>query len=521
MKRLLILLALLALVVPTVSAEPYYVNTDVGFTAWTPDTWYSNSTVTASKTGMKFMTVYNVTSFTPGEEVPETIFIDGDVENYRAAGTYNNGYNPMQLTALTLSNSKATGYIGWYVRTQSLAVDLYTPAILWSYELYGGPPYVDHLLVNYTCNTGVTPMEAMAPYDLVCVDGSDAYPAISAQNWTLSQPDGSIYKTANATLAKTLTAYGWYELEYEACNTVGCGYANTTQLVNLSATPPPQTGISLLVDIKDAAFPNAFIQGASFGILNTTSGEWGNTTATYGALELSDIKGIKLSSNQTVQICAKATGYPEETCDTFAIPYDGYLATLYLTKTGDVPSGGNWNLIVTAKKNIDGTPLNSATIEVWTGVSGPGYYSAITDNNGVAVFMNVSASTLATIRATAQGYQPGEVVKTVFPNTTQYHTFSLVRIGQTPVATPIPTTTYTYVATPKPGDAYPVPTDAYGNPITDEVQKGYAAWGILIDAAYAIMGIVVGLIFIWLLWMSVYLITGGDIIQKIMRRGRR
>jgi hypothetical protein len=68
---------------------------------------------------------------------------------------------------------------------------------------------------------------------------------------------------------------------------------------------------------------------------------------------------------------------------------------------------------------------------------------------------------------------------------------------------------------------YPTPTDIHGNPIIDNEGKGLAAFGLLVDAAYAIMGIVVGLIFIWLLWMTVYLVTGGKIIDKIMKRGRR
>ena len=69
--------------------------------------------------------------------------------------------------------------------------------------------------------------------------------------------------------------------------------------------------------------------------------------------------------------------------------------------------------------------------------------------------------------------------------------------------------------------AYPTPTDTSGNPITNPNDKGIAAFMLLVDAAYAIMGIVVGLIFIWLLWMTVYLVTGGKIIDKIMKRGRR
>lgn len=366
----------------------------------------------------------------------------------------------------------------------------------------------------YSCNFNPAFPYEQSPFGVVCTDNSSAYPALTSQEWSVTAPDASTYVTTNASLVRTLSQYGWYGLDYEACNAVGCGYSNASQWLNLSATAPPATGISLNVDIKDAAFPYAYIQGASFGIQNTTNDEWGNTTAAFGALELVDILGIPLSQGQTVQICAGATGY-QDACDTFAIPYDGYLATLHLTKENQIPSSGNWNLIVKTIQNLDHKPV-SATVEVITGVSGPGVYSGGTDaSTGTVSFMNISASTTATITVIAQAYQPASKTIPVIANSTQTVTFELVRIGQTPVSTPIiPTTTTTYSS---PSGSAPVPTNpSTGLPITEAEE--YAEFGImeLVKMVPTWINLLIGIISMAFMWGALYWMRGG----KYRKKGR-
>lgn len=285
-------------------------------------------------------------------------------------------------------------------------------------------------------------------------------------------------------------------------------------------TTPPHSTVQL--DVKDA-ITKAFIADTTVGIKNTTSGVWRNSTLPTGA-GYADSTGAAyeypLSIGQSITLAANKTGYSSES-STFYIPYSGYLTTLYLTPSSYQTSGGNWNLVVSVKRNLDLAPIYPATVRLQTGV-GTYYDSSQTvDESGTTTFTNVTASTSAIVSVVSQMYQDTSVVVTVFPNQTQHVNIEMILKGGTPVTTkvtPRPTST---PYDPNAPSAYPTPTDASGQPITDSGLKGFAAFNLLIDALYAIMGIVVGIIFIWLMWMTVYMITGGKIIDKIMRRGRR
>jgi len=121
------------------------------------------------------------------------------------------------------------------------------------------------------------------------------------------------------------------------------------------------------------------------------------------------------------------------------------------------------------------------------------------------------------INVVAQGYQSGSAYTPEVPNSTQHVTIELVRIGQTPVATPIsPTATRTLTGS---DDPQPVITDANGNPIT--TSQGKAEWGF--DQLFAIIPqialIIVSLIFAWIFWRGLDIVTNGMaslIIRKVI-----
>jgi hypothetical protein len=303
-------------------------------------------------------------------------------------------------------------------------------------------------------------------------------------------------------------------------------YYNSSKLFTASTSPTPTPAnvtstVKILLDVRDAISGN-LLQDTTTGIKNTTTGVWRNATLAYG-IRMYDCTDpgflYPLSVGQTIELAANKTGYEEDNI-TFVIPVadpGGYPATLWLTPTASAPTLGTVNFIIKVIKNYDHTPISSASVTLTTGVS-PQYTNTLsTDVNGMVSFINVTASTSASVDIHHISYQSvSAYISGVTPNTTHKPIYEMILIGATPVTT---------VATAHPTTAavstYPVPTDANNNPITDPTLQGFAAFGVLVSSAYAIMQIVVGCVIIWLMWMTVYLITGGKIIDKIMRRGRR
>ena len=74
-------------------------------------------------------------------------------------------------------------------------------------------------------------------------------------------------------------------------------------------------------------------------------------------------------------------------------------------------------------------------------------------------------------------------------------------------------------------EMYPVtvtitPTGAPTPDDRDDLIKAEDAFSKWMDQLGAITDITIGVLYIWLLWLTVYIITGGRIIDKIMKRGR-
>jgi hypothetical protein len=187
---------------------------------------------------------------------------------------------------------------------------------------------------------------------------------------------------------------------------------------------------------------------------------------------------------------------------------------------------GTWNLNAIVTDYTTGKPVGDATLTLITGLNGwctngcsPNTkYDSLTGTYG---FHNVTSSTIASLTIVAQNYNTVTDTITISSpsnyTTTKYYKLVPKNAVITTTTTSSGGTTTTAVTTV---GTMVQPTDAYGNVITDSTEKGIAAIGLLVDAVYVIMGIVVGCLLIWLMWIVVYLITGGKIIDKIMRRGR-
>lgn len=315
--------------------------------------------------------------------------------------------------------------------------------------------------------------------------------------------EGQIWTANLSSITHVYTNPGLYTVSMEYSNASGVR-GTTTKLYYITVSP--QGNISFAVHVIDA-MTGSYIHNSTTGIQNITSKVWRNES-TPGGIHRYMSTGANyefpLSIGQGVVVAASAFGYDTQ-ADNITIPYNNYDHALHLMPLNKVATNGSWNVVVLIKSNKYGTPINSATVQVTTGVNGQGKYETLTGKNGLATFTNVSASTTAMIRAVAQGYQDTSVVVPVFVNTTQHVTIEMVGLDDTPVTTPIPTST----KNPLTGEPTPEITDENGNPIT--TSEGKAQWGLdqLFNLIPTIALIVASLIIAWLFWRGFDICTNG------------
>lgn len=353
---------------------------------------------------------------------------------------------------------------------------------------------------SYDCNFDLDYPYQQSPFGAICWDTTDAYPAIDTRNWTITQPDTTTYTTGNETLVRTLTQDGWYGLDFEACNALGCGYTNTSTWLNLSATPPIQTGISFWVHNYDPVRA-AKIGPSTVGIYNTT---WRNISTNTGSVKFSstDFAGLeKLTSGQAVTLIGSATGYTT-TMANITIPYDGWEYYLNLPATGEAPLGTNATLFVNAINSYTAGGLEGVTVTI-SNATIPYSSSKLTNSGGVATFSNIQAGQYQ-ISASKTGYQ-SSVTSWVAPASTVTNAYiGLLPVGATPVVTsaggdPI------YDASGNPIIGY----DLSGNPITASPTQDYRTND---EKAEGMMDIFYdngeGLIMLFILFTIMYMLKG-------------
>jgi hypothetical protein len=330
----------------------------------------------------------------------------------------------------------------------------------------------------------------------------------------------------------TITAAGYTPIPSTALGAYGLnGGTVYVQMAPTSASP-------MYFEVRDWKTKVA-LGTINVNIQNISSGEWRNVTNTPGDFAVADTGAshqYPTVTGQSVGIGVSALGYlnPNDQSKTelfqyiaiqngTAPPNNPYY--IDLLANNDKIYNGTWNLDIALTDCDSHAALNGATVNLITGLNGwcTGPLGCFPNNivaGGHYVFTNVTASLVASYTMGKPGYQSKtDTIQLVYP--TNYSTskaYCLLQIGSTSTATPTPTFTGngTQVVTTGPTTAGGYPT------ITGSASdKATAAFNVFVDAAYAIATIVVGIIFIWLLWMTVYIITGGKIIDKIMKRGRR
>jgi PKD repeat protein len=432
-----------------------------------------------------------------GLSYPSLIFwkdvdVPTDLNQYYASTPPENYFdNPYKFPSATLKAwtgircMKSGSYVGAVMAQKYLATSISPPiANFTGSPLYGVTP----LVVNFT--------------DLSTNSPTSWY-------WRIVLPDTSVLSSTSQNPSFSLGLPGLYNVTLNATSTNGVSSLTKTNYVQV-VTPPTTGNITLNVAVRDAMTSN-LIQNADVGIKNTTSNVWKNSTAATGLLAVTGTGTLgeyPLSVGENIGVAASATGY-QSAYSASPIPFDQYTSDVYLTRNDQIAQNGNWNIVVKVIRNLDLQPITTGHIELTTGVSGPGVYTGYTGDDGSFAFMNISASTSAVISVVAQGYQNVNYVVTVVPNSTQHVTVEMVRIGETPVATPVtPAATSTYATvgpTPLPticddsGCRTVTTPDDNGLYALIEMAKMLPLWGQMIAGTVTLM----------LMWGFLYWALGG------------
>lgn len=187
--------------------------------------------------------------------------------------------------------------------------------------------------------------------------------------------------------------------------------------------------VDLAVDIRDSA-TGYYLENFQFGIKNTTSGTWRNSTQESGGLFV-DSTGANyeypLSINETVIIAASKPGYLSN-WKSVTIPstltYNTYVATLYLINlNATAPSSGNFTAVVAVSNRKYGSVIQGASVAI-TALGRAGTSST----SGAVTFRNVPVGTY-TMTASAAGYNPTSTEITGTDQETVLKSIALVPSG--------------------------------------------------------------------------------------------
>ena len=316
----------------------------------------------------------------------------------------------------------------------------YAAKVSWTYPTNGTVTFYGGAAMTsappsgtYACNlAGMT--LAPNPYNLQCWPDEVIYPSASNWSWIITQPDNSTYSSTNETLVKILNIDGWHELDYSVCNSYGCGYSNTTQLVNVTSSFIPATGIKFWVHTYDP-LKSAKISGSQIMIQNITSGGWRNVSTSAGSAYFDATNYARtelLTQGQTVKVCGSAPGYAE-TCANATIAYNDWEYTLNLVSTSDTPIGTNTTLIVNVIDTYTAETLSGATITV-SNISVPYSSSKLSDAGGIQTFPNIPAGTYQIV-ASKSGYQTSTTSWPTTAGTVANAYIGLTVVGATPIVT--------------------------------------------------------------------------------------
>lgn len=166
-------------------------------------------------------------------EGPPPLTVNFAISNYFATSTRNWSFGDGQYeTGSSSSTSHLYSNAGDYdvvLRYTNSSGTYYVTKNGYIKVMNAAPP---HVVVN--CNSLLEPGTVGSPYNLICTDNSTTYPSYTARGWLLGYPDGTFWVNGGDVFERTLVQEGIYALNFTKCNSMGCNYWNTTNLVTIS-----------------------------------------------------------------------------------------------------------------------------------------------------------------------------------------------------------------------------------------------------------------------------------------------
>lgn len=404
--------------------------------------------------------------------------------------------------------------------------------------------------VQSSYNITVTPSQITPILNATGQISSNVDPTLSAIRqiaWEYQDSDGThnLYENSNQSRPMFYSKIGtnWYGYDliaYDFLNNKGTAIPNpvtfqvatsgdkivtcrlidlTGHVYDLTATLTVASGYVTTTARAIDAISNARIRGATISFWDITDVSWTNTTTS--ALN-NDEASVVTPAGHIFNIYANASGYTPASRFGLQASTPGstntYALTLYPSSYVAPPSG------------------NTILYATVTSVCQQQYQSACSDLplGGVTITVrSVDGTTFSQSGVTGTG--SSGTITMYIPNYTAYFWSATGKPGYQDVSGNFTITNqpvYTLgiqmtqiFITPTPSGITPLPTGVTPTPTKGATQSEgeYQAELGLDVIASAIVGwakVGVGIVSIWLLWVLVYEMTGGKVIEKIMRRGR-
>lgn len=354
------------------------------------------------------------------------------------------GTNPVLVNLLTKKTSWNMAS-GTYYLDGLCASGERASATTHSYNYYGTFNFVNTSAPVPVCGFTALPTSGNSPLLVTFNDTSTNNP--TAWSWqVIDNSTGyvSIFSTSREWINYINGESKTWDINFSASNSYGsCNLYEPNYLTTLNNT------FFTFLDVRDIT-TGSLISNANVGIYEGYNNTWYNTTATTGQATFSGTGSgmiTPLFLNENVMLAASATGYTDQYGNTdvgyasIKLTTNYIVTTIWLQPGGIAPAAGMANLYVSVTKNSDGKPLSGESVQL----SDANSRSAITDNYGSAYFYNLTPGNQKvtvgyTSGTSGEWYQQQSQYITLASDNTYFMNFSMVAIGQTPVATTVPVT---------------------------------------------------------------------------------
>lgn len=228
---------------------------------------------------------------------------------------------------------------------------------------------------------------------------------------------------------------------------------------------------------------------------NIATGVWTNLSPTTGGI----VSASSIAS-ATFNIYGSATGYTNGTPQLGVPARSTGIYSIFMYPLANATPAGTTLLYVTVE-DVDTLAGISGAQVALTSIYNTAVPQLHSTTNGLTTF-TTAANTGYLVAVTAPGYEGATGTTTVASDPMYSYHIGLRKItaGATPTA---------------------YPTNAAGEKVSDQEGNALAAFGQISASLQGWFNIGIGIITIWLLWILVYELTGGKVIDKLMRRGRR